>query len=109
MTTIHTTMDAEKNAPAKRQRRMAREPQRDGGVTPPQAPVEPRSTKASIVKALLYRDGGATLDELCQATNWQPHTCRAFLTRLRKNGHGIAKTKGDDGVTRWTITAVAAA
>ncbi|WP_083554992.1 DUF3489 domain-containing protein [Novosphingobium sp. NDB2Meth1] len=89
----------------KRMRRMAREPQpRPSDIPDTGSPVEPRTTKASAIEALLRRDGGVALNALCSATGWQPHTCRAFLTGLRKKGHAIDKTKGDDGVTRWSVS-----
>jgi hypothetical protein len=95
---------------AKRKRRMAREPlSQEVSALEFKKPAEPRTTKASVVETLLCRDGGAALYELCQATGWQPHTCRAFLTGLRKRGHAIEKAKGDDGVTRWSVSAAAAA
>ncbi len=43
-------------------------------------------TKSDKVIALLGRAKGASLDEICKATNWQPHSARAFLTGLRKKG-----------------------
>ena len=89
----------------KRLRRMAREPQSQASDKPDTTSnAEPRTTKASIVKALLCGEGGAALNHLCSATGWQPHTCRAFLTGLRKKGHSVSKTKGDDGVTRWSVS-----
>lgn len=93
------------HTPPKRLRRMAREPQPQASDKPGTASTaEPRTTKASIVEALLRGEGGAALDDMCSATGWQPHTCRAFLTGLRKKGHSVSKTKGDDSVTRWSVS-----
>lgn len=95
------------NEPQKprRPRRMACEPE-DGAILHTPAPVTAkRLTKASIVEELLRADGGTTLDELCQATGWQAHTCRAFLTGLRKKGHGVVKAKREDGLTCWSTAA----
>lgn len=61
--------------------------------------------KIEQVLVLLYRDGGASLNELVQATSWLPHTTRAALTGLRKKGHIIAKSKAE-GVTRYSIAPV---
>lgn len=44
------------------------------------------ATKSSAVIKLLSRTKGATLAEIGTATGWQPHSCRAFLTGLRKKG-----------------------
>lgn len=49
-----------------------------------------------------YRsEEGASLDELTTATGWQPHSCRAFLTGLRKKGWAIERQKREDGTTIW--------
>ena len=69
----------------------------------PDAPALPRNTKINTVLALLQREEGATLDELCEATGWQPHSTRAALTGLRKKGHVIARTRRDDA-TCYCIT-----
>ena len=63
-------------------------------------------TKANLVQELLARDGGASLVELCEATGWLPHTCRAFLTGLRKRGQSPEKGKRDDGVTFYHLRPV---
>ena len=69
-----------------------------GGVSAPQ----PASKSATVV-GLLRRSGGATLDDITNATGWQNHTARAVLTGLKKKGHTIERTK-DDGVSRYRIT-----
>lgn len=53
-------------------------------------------TKAAIVTRILSREKGATLLEMRKATSWQPHSCRAFLTGLRKKG-AILKEQRSDG------------
>lgn len=73
-------------------------------ATSPQQP-----TKAAQVEALMAREGGASLDELCSATGWLPHTCRAFLTGLRKKGRTILRGKREDGTTIYKLTAERAA
>lgn len=65
--------------------------------------------KSTIVEQLLTCQEGASLDELTTATAWQPHSCRAFLTGLRKKGWVIDRTKRDDGTTIWTGRALASA
>jgi DNA-binding IclR family transcriptional regulator len=64
-------------------------------------------TKFASVLALLQREQGATLAELAQATDWQPHTTRAMLTGLRRKGHAIERRKRDD-VTCYHLRATAA-
>ncbi len=96
----------------KRPRKMAREPKADAGAgavttdvdaapQPMLAPAKP-PTKAAQVEALLSREGGASLGDLCQSTGWLPHTARAFLTGLRKRGRAIERIKLD-GETRYVI------
>lgn len=58
--------------------------------------------KTDTVLALLNREGGATLDELVDATGWLPHSARAALTGLKKKGHAIERTRLD-GVIRYKI------
>jgi DNA-binding MarR family transcriptional regulator len=70
---------------------------------PRQAEVNPavaRVSKQTLIKDLLAREGGATLNEMIAATGWLPHTTRAALTRLRKQGFAIDKNKAE-GVTRY--------
>jgi hypothetical protein len=40
----------------------------------------PAPTKAAQIVALLKRPGGATLEQLMKATNWQAHSIRGFIS-----------------------------
>jgi DNA-binding IclR family transcriptional regulator len=62
-------------------------------------------TKSDTVIALLDRAKGATLDEICKATNWQPHSARAFTTGLRKRGFVLAREQRAEEGTSYRITA----
>lgn len=46
-------------------------------------------SKSDTVIKLLLRAKGATPMELIAATDWQPHSVRAFLSGLRKKGRTI--------------------
>ena len=46
-------------------------------------PVAKPTTKAALVESLLLDPDGASLAQLCDATDWQPHSCRAFLAGLK--------------------------
>lgn len=103
------TKDTRPNRP----RRMAREPKpevantaaREDNLTAPSAesmPAKPK-TKAALVEDLLVRADGASLDELCQATGWQVHSARAFLTGLRKKGRELGRSKRVDGSTIYKM------
>jgi hypothetical protein len=73
----------------------------DGSKPPP--PKKAAQTKIGKVIALLKRDDGATLDEMLQATAWQPHTTRAALTGLKKKGYTIERCQRD-GASVYRIT-----
>lgn len=64
-----------------------------------------RQTKKSIVIALLGRPEGASLDELVDATGWQPHSTRAVLTGFRKSGKPLDRFKDDAGGSRYRMAA----
>ena len=63
------------------------------------------TTKAAMVTKILSREKGATLLEMSKATGWQPHSCRAFLTGLRKKGD-ILKEQRSDGQLSYRIARV---
>lgn len=62
-----------------------------------------RRTKSEAVKQLLTRVDGATLEEMIAETGWQPHTCRAFLSGVRKSGDAVIKLERTDGTAAWRI------
>ena len=62
------------------------------------------STKAAMVTKILSRDKGATVLEIAKATGWQPHSCRAFLTGLRKKSE-IVKEQRPDGKLAYRVEA----
>ncbi|WP_372623427.1 DUF3489 domain-containing protein [Falsiroseomonas sp.] len=69
-------MQALRAAFASKPARVAREPG---------APRKPREgTKQEQVLALLHREEGATIAQICEATGWQQHTVRGFFAGLKK-------------------------
>ncbi len=62
------------------------------------------STKAAMVTRILSREKGATVLEIAKATGWQPHSCRAFLTGVRKKSQ-IVKEQRPDGKLAYRIEA----
>jgi hypothetical protein len=64
-----------------------------------------QNTKTAIVLDLLKRPGGASAKELREATGWQPHSVRGFLSGTvgRKMGLAVASTKGEDGERSYAI------
>lgn len=79
-------------------------PAADHKLPQPLGETAPRagSKKANVI-SLLQRDQGATLDDLIAATGWLPHTTRAALTGLRKQGHVLSKFQAQDGKTAYRI------
>lgn len=49
------------------------------------------TTKIETVKKLIHRKSGASIEQLQDATSWQPHSIRAALTGLRKKGITIKR------------------
>ena len=94
---------------------MAREPESNdqevpqgGGVNGVHVdPVSPKApSKTALILGMLQREGGTTLEQMVEATGWQPHTTRAAMTGLRKKGHSIVRSKvGSE--TRYTLAAAA--
>ena len=48
--------------------------------------TEPRTSKKAEVIALMRRPKGATLGAIMEATKWQPHTVRGFISILGRKG-----------------------
>ncbi len=61
-----------------------------------------QGSKLAGVMALLFRETGASIEELTATTGWLPHTTRAALTGLRKRGYAILREQrnGKDSVYR---------
>jgi hypothetical protein len=47
------------------------------------------------VNRLLEREKGATLQEIAKATQWKSHSCRAFLTGIRKKARVVRQERRD--------------
>ena len=61
-------------------------------------------SKAQQVERMLKGRNGASLAELVEATGWQAHSCRAFLTGLRKKGKVPVRDKRKDGTTFYKLS-----
>ncbi len=70
-------------------------------------PAPKAETKAKLVERLLKARNGASLTELVEATGWQAHTRRAFLTGLRKKGKAPIRDKRKDGTTFYKLATAA--
>ncbi|WP_422723174.1 DUF3489 domain-containing protein [Erythrobacter alti] len=58
---------------------------------------------------MLRRAKGASIAEIAKATDWQPHSCRAFLTGVRKSGNTVIKEHRSDRSLAYRITSSASA
>lgn len=58
-----------------------------------------KTTKAATVIALLSRPEGATLEAMTEATGWQTHSVRGFMsgTLKKKLGRNVTSEKTDAG------------
>ena len=71
----------------------------------PKAPRE--ASKKTIVLDLLRRADGATMAEIAEATSWQKHSIRGFISGniTKKMGLTVESTKTDAGERRYRIAA----
>ena len=71
----------------------------DAVIDNAQAEAEPTQrtpSKQAQVLALLQRDEGATLQQMCALTNWQAHTMRGALAGAFKKKLGLTITSSKD-------------
>ncbi len=110
-TAVKTTKLSRATQAAKRQGRKRNNIRSDASETRSQPRRESRGqrqgTKTSVIVGLLRRDAGATLQELMDASRWQAHSIRGFLsgTLKKKQGLSVTSAKDDRGVRRYRILA----
>ena len=63
-----------------------------------------KRSKSATVTQMLSRGHGATIAEVMKATGWKEHSCRAFLTGVRKT-RKLLKEQRPDGKTSYRIQA----
>jgi Protein of unknown function (DUF3489) len=64
-------------------------------------PVPREFSKKAIVRDLLVRTGGVTLEEIMEKTGWQKHTVRGFISTLtKKTGIAITSTRRESDKAR---------
>jgi hypothetical protein len=85
-----------------RAKKLAKAPQK--ATQPKPEGVRPGSKTAAVL-ALLRRAKGATLTEIMQATSWQAHSVRGFIsgTLGKKMGLTVTSTKRADGARVYSI------
>src|ERR1017187_8541842 len=74
-------------------------------ATKPKAEGVREGSKTATVLALIQRAKGATLAEIMDATSWQAHSVRGFIsgTLGKKMGLKVDSTKRDDGTRVYSI------
>lgn len=63
-------------------------------------------TRTEEITRMMKRKTGATVEQICEKTGMQPHSARAFISRLEAK---ITKTKNGDKATVYSIVDKAAA
>lgn len=70
----------------------------------PKAPSKPPTTKAETILGLLRRPKGASIPEMANATGWQNHSVRGFLSgELKKKRSLNVLSDRIDGVLRYRV------
>ena len=70
----------------------------------PKAAAVREGSKTAAVLALLQRAKGATLTEIMEATSWQAHSVRGFISTLgKKTGLAVTSTKRADGARVYSV------
>ena len=69
-------------------------------------PTKKQSKNVAVTK-MLSRGNGATVAEIMKSTGWKEHSCRAFLTGVRKTSK-LLKEQRPDGKTAYRIEAAPA-
>ena len=63
-----------------------------------------RNLVRNFILALLAASGGATLQQLVKATEWQPHSVRGFLSILRKKRRqAVVSNKSAEGERTYSV------
>jgi hypothetical protein len=71
----------------------------------PEAQGSREGSKTAAVLALLKRAGGVSSQQLMDATGWQAHSVRGFLsgTVVKKLGLVVVSARGKDGTRKYSI------
>jgi len=67
-----------------------------------------KQSKSATVTKMLSRGTGATIAEIMKSTGWKEHSCRAFLTGVRKTNK-LIKEQRPNGKTAYRLESQAEA
>jgi hypothetical protein len=71
---------------------------------PPGKVPAPASSKSETIRRLLERRGGASIAELSEATGWQAHSVRGYLSGTLKKKLGLTLISAkEDGGRRYRL------
>jgi len=72
---------------------------------PNQSPGGPAASKQDQVLALLRGGQGSSIAEICEATGWQPHSVRGFMSGALKRRLKIevSSEKNENGERRYFV------
>jgi hypothetical protein len=86
---------------------MTKKPAKTRATRKPAASPTKSSTKQNIVLTLLRRQNGASITEIVEATDWQPHSVRGFMSGALKRRLGIDVVSDKvDGERRYFVAAL---
>ncbi len=69
----------------------------------PKAPLAFGPTKTEIMRKLLRRKSGASMQDLMATTGWQSHSLHGHLSHMRKSGQIITRIERRDGVMAYRL------
>jgi Protein of unknown function (DUF3489) len=62
---------------------------------PASQPTARRESKQALIIAMLRAPGGATIEAMARAANWQPHSVRGFLAGVVRKKLGLTLVSAD--------------
>lgn len=76
-------------------------------LTPVPVPVAREGSKKAVILAMLRGPEGATLGQIMEVTNWQPHTVRGFISGAigKQLGLKVESTRTETRERRYRILA----
>lgn len=104
--TVERTKDAAAAEVPKRRRNGASTPKDSKparGSRTDSTPKASRETKSDAVFGLLRRKGGVTIAEMMEATGWQAHSVRGFLSGTVRKQANVISEKPEGGERRYRI------
>lgn len=60
-------------------------------------------SKSQKILKSLSRPSGVTISQLQKITGWQPHSVRALLSGLRKQGIVVTRTTNSKGTSKYCV------